>query len=103
LELQSRTDYSGRGAGFPQAHAILANLKSGARFGLEKINGFGGWYGMDEGQCNFELDSSAAISAGDYSLFLKSIPTDNQSALSSYALNISIRDSPSGKSISLSN
>jgi hypothetical protein len=92
LEFQTRTDYSGRGAGFPQTHALLANLESGARFGLEKTNGFGGWCGTYDGQCNF--DSGAAILAGDYSLFLKSIPTDNQPSLCSYALNISLGDSP---------
>jgi len=103
LEFQTRTDYPGRGAGFPAAHAILTNLKSGARFELEKITGLGGWYSMTDGQFNFEPDTLANIPAGDYSLFLKSIPTDDKPSTSSYALNISVRDSAAGKTISILN
>jgi hypothetical protein len=61
---------------------------------------------MYDGQFNFELDSVAAVAAipaSDYSVFLKSIPADDKPSISSYAPNISIRDTPAGKSISLPN
>ncbi len=101
LDFQSRTDYPGRGSGFPPAHAILSDLKSRRRFEIEKLDGLGGWYGTNDGQFNFELDSISNIPAGDYSLFLQTTPSEGQPSLSTYAINVAIRDSPSGKSISL--
>lgn len=105
LEYQTRSDYPDRGAGFPPppSHAVLTDLKSGRHFEVDKLNGLGGWYGMYEGQFNFELGSIAAIPAGDYSLFLQTTPSEGKPSLSTYSLKVTIRDSPSGKILSVLN
>lgn len=99
LNYHSRLDYPDRGMAFRTTHAILTNAKTHARFDLENMNTLAGWYGVAEGETDFELSSLGAVPPGDYSLVLAYDGAEGQPRLFSYGINVTVRDSATGKII----
>jgi len=61
-----------------------------------------GWRSFRDGQYLFELGSTSELAAGNYSLSLEDASGDKVIS-TSYGLELSIRDTPKGKELSVKN
>jgi hypothetical protein len=101
LDYQARLDFQEGNAVFARRpYAMVTSLSTDRHFILKDIHQVGGWRSFRDGQYVFELGSTSDLPAGNYSLSLED-GSGNKIISTSYALELSIRETPKGKDLSV--
>ncbi len=100
LDYQARQDFQEGNVAFARPYALVTSLSTGRRFILGDIHQVGGWRSFRDGQYLFELGSTSDLPAGNYSLSLEDASGDKIIS-TGYGLELSIRETPKGKELSV--
>jgi hypothetical protein len=102
MQYQVRRDFRAQDLENSIPHIALTNLQTGQHFTFtpNDVQMLDGWIGQWDGQSQFQLGALTRVPAGDYSLALE-CSTGDKIISNGYGLDVSIRETPAGKEVSV--